>query len=132
MNNELTDRMLTCVQSFISEKRFILVKEIYDEFVEKFTKGVSEISSGDPMELGTQIGPMARKDLADDLQRQVQESIKLGAKLLAGGKQEGCYHQPTVLGDVVPGMPAFSEETFGPLAAMIKAKDETEVFALVE
>ncbi len=128
----LTARMLNCGQSCIAAKRFILVKEIYDEFVEKFTKGVSEISSGDPMELGTQIGPMARKDLADDLQRQVQESIKLGAKLLVGGKQEGCYHQPTVLGDVVPGMPAFSEETFGPLAAMIKAKDETEAFALAE
>ena len=80
----------------------------------------------------TQVGPLARKDLADLLQKQICESINQGAELLLGGRQDNCYHEPTVLGNVKPGMPAFDEETFGPLAAMIKAKDEEEAFALSE
>jgi succinate-semialdehyde dehydrogenase/glutarate-semialdehyde dehydrogenase len=75
---------------------------------------------------------LARKDLADQLQKQVQDSIKSGAELLHGGKQDNCYHEPTILGNVKPGMPAFDEETFGPLAAMIKAKDEMHAFELSE
>jgi succinate-semialdehyde dehydrogenase/glutarate-semialdehyde dehydrogenase len=75
---------------------------------------------------------MARKDLADQLNRQVTESVEQGAKLLLGGKQNGCYHEPTILSDVTPGMAAFEEETFGPLAAMIKAKDIDQAFALSE
>jgi succinate-semialdehyde dehydrogenase/glutarate-semialdehyde dehydrogenase len=84
------------------------------------------------MDDATQVGPLARKDLAAELQSQVKKSMAQGAELLLGGKQDGCYHEPTVLGNVKPGMPAFDEETFGPLAAMIKAKDEAEAFALSE
>lgn len=80
----------------------------------------------------TQVGPMARRDLADQLHAQVQGSIEMGAELLAGGKQTDCFHEPTVLGNVTAEMPAFKEETFGPLAAMIKAKDIDEAFALSE
>jgi succinate-semialdehyde dehydrogenase/glutarate-semialdehyde dehydrogenase len=128
----LTARMLNCGQSCIAAKRFILVEGIYDEFVEKFVAGIRQLKAGDPMEEGTQVGPLARKDLADQLQEQVQKSVKAGAELLIGGHQKEAFHEPTVLGNVRPGMPAFDEETFGPLAAMIKAKDIDEAFALSE
>jgi succinate-semialdehyde dehydrogenase/glutarate-semialdehyde dehydrogenase len=128
----VTARMLNCGQSCIAAKRFILLEGIYDEFVTKFTKAVRDLKSGDPMNEDTKVGPLARKDLTDQLQRQVQESIKQGANLLLGGKQDNCYHEPTILGNVKPGMPAFDEETFGPLAAMIKAKNEEDAFALSE
>lgn len=128
----LTARMLNCGQSCIAAKRFILVEGIYDEFVSKFTEAVSKLKSGDTMDESTQVGPLARTDLADDLQRQVKESIAMGADLLSGGKQNGAYHDPTILGNVNPGMPAFDEETFGPLAAMIKAKDVEDAFRLSE
>ena len=128
----LVARMMNCGQSCIAAKRFILVEGIYDEFVSKFTDAVRQLKSGDPMDEASQVGTLARKDLADQLQRQVRESIKQGAKLLLGGNQRNCYHEPTILGNVKPGMPAFSEETFGPLAAMIRAKDIAEAFELSE
>ncbi len=125
-------RMLNAGQSCIAAKRFILLEGIYDEFVSKFTAALSALKAGDPMENTTQVGPLARKDLADELQRQVQESVAAGAELIYGGTQDGCFHAPTVLGGVRPGMPAFDEETFGPLAAMIKVSDEAEAFRLSE
>jgi succinate-semialdehyde dehydrogenase/glutarate-semialdehyde dehydrogenase len=128
----LTARMLNCGQSCIAAKRFILMEGIYDEFVEKFTQGVIELKSGDPMEEDTKVGPLARVDLAEQLQKQVQGSIEKGATLILGGKQNGAYHEPTVLGNVKPGMPAFDEETFGPLAAMIKVKSIEEAFEVSE
>lgn len=128
----LVARMLNCGQSCIAAKRFILLEGIYDEFVSKFTQAVRDLKSGDPLLEETKVGPMARKDLADQLQAQVKKSIDLGAELLLGGSQDDCYHQPTILGDVKPGMPAFDEETFGPLAAMIKVKSIEEAFELSE
>ncbi|MGB4958798.1 MAG: NAD-dependent succinate-semialdehyde dehydrogenase [Saprospiraceae bacterium] len=128
----LTARMLNCGQSCIAAKRFILVEGIYDQFVLKFSEAVSQLKSGDPMDKATQVGPLARKDLADQLQQQVATSISQGAKLILGGHQDGCYHEPTMLGEVVPGMAAFDQETFGPLAAMIRAKDIDHAFALSE
>jgi len=128
----VTARMLNCGQSCIAGKRFILVESIYDEFVEKFTKAVSALKAGDPIDEKTAVGPLARIDLTNQLNKQVVESVKLGAKVVLGGKQDGCFHEPTILGDVVPGMPAFDEETFGPLAAMIKAKDIDHAFELSE
>lgn len=128
----LLARMRNCGQSCIAAKRFILVEDIYDEFVAKFIKGVQAITQGDPTKDTTQMGSMARKDLAEALQKQVLDSISMGAELLLGGKQKEAFHEPTILGNVRPGMPAFDEETFGPLAAMIKVKDEDEAFALSE
>jgi len=128
----LVARMLNCGQSCIAAKRFILLEGIYDTFVEKFVAGVMAMQAGDPLQDATQIGPLARKDLADQLQAQVQKSVEMGAELLLGGKQNECFHEPTVLGNVTAEMPAFREETFGPLAAMIKAKDIDEAFALSE
>ncbi len=123
-------RMMNTGQSCIAAKRFIIVKEVYQEFVDKFVKVVIELKSGDPMAEDTKIGTMARIDLAEGLQAQVRKSIKKGAKLLLGGKQKDAYHEPTVLGNVKPGMPVFDEETFGPVAAMIKAKNRDEAYAL--
>lgn len=128
----LVARMLNCGQSCIAAKRFILLEEIYDEFVEKFTKAISALPVGDPLDEKTKVGPMARIDLANQLQEQVKKSIEQGAELLLGGNQRDCYHEPTILGNVKPGMPAFDEETFGPLAAIIKVKTIEEAFELSE
>ncbi len=128
----LIARMLNCGQSCIAAKRFILLEEIYDEFVSKFTAAVKNLKSGDPMEEAIHVGPLARKDLADQLQQQVKKSVEMGAELLLGGNQKGAYHEPTILGNVKPGMPVFDEETFGPVAAMIKVKTIDEAFALSE
>lgn len=125
-------RMLNCGQSCIAAKRFILLESIYDEFVEKFTDAVSKLKAGDTKDNTTQVGPLARKDLSDQLNRQVRDSISQGAILLLGGDQDNCFHEPTILGNVRPGMTAFEEETFGPLAAIIKAKDVNEAFSLSE
>lgn len=130
VNTALVARMLNCGQSCIAAKRFILLDEIYDEFVTKFTEGLQTMKSGDPLEKDTQVGPLARVDLADELQKQVKESVQKGAKLIYGGGQKDAYHEPTILGDVTPGMPAFDEETFGPLAAMIRVRSVDEAFDL--
>ena len=125
-------RMLNCGQSCIAAKRFILLESIHDEFVEKFTIAVRELKAGDTTRNETQVGPLARKDLADQLNKQVRDSLSQGATLLVGGKQDNCFHEPTILGNVKPGMSAFDEETFGPLAAIIKAKNIEEAFSLSE
>lgn len=125
-------RMLNCGQSCIAAKRFILLEGIYNEFVSKFKNAVSELREGDIMDDTTQVGTLARKDLADQLQSQVKRSVEDGAELILGGKQDNCFHQPTILGNVKPGMAAFDEETFGPLAAIIKAKSIEEAFELSE
>ncbi|MFA9390132.1 MAG: NAD-dependent succinate-semialdehyde dehydrogenase [Prolixibacteraceae bacterium] len=125
-------RMLNCGQSCIAAKRFILVESIYDEFVSKFIEAIKLLKSENPLLESTDIGPLARPDLADQLHRQVNESVTQGAKLLYGGQQNGCHHEPTVLGDVLPGMPVFDQETFGPLAAMIKAENIDHAFELAE
>lgn len=128
----VTARMLNSGQSCIAAKRFILVEVIYDEFISKFIEQVSQLKSGDPLDENTQVGPLARKDLADQLNEQIKKSVSKGAKLLYGGHQNNCYHEPTVLSEVTPGMPAFDEETFGPLAAMVKAKNTADAFRLSE
>ncbi|SDE33223.1 succinate-semialdehyde dehydrogenase / glutarate-semialdehyde dehydrogenase [Pricia antarctica] len=128
----ITARMLNCGQSCIAAKRFILVEGIYEEFVTKFTEAVKLLKSGDPSNEDINIGPLARPDLADQLNKQVNDSLNKGAKLVLGGHRNDCYHEPTILGDVVPGMAAFDQETFGPLAAMIKAKDINHAFELSE
>jgi succinate-semialdehyde dehydrogenase/glutarate-semialdehyde dehydrogenase len=125
-------RMLNSGQSCIAAKRFIIQESVYEEFVTKFTEAARQLKVGDPILDDTEVGPLARKDLADELQRQVKDSIKQGAELLLGGNQNKCFHEPTVLGEVTRDMPAFKEETFGPLAAMIKVKTVEEAFELSE
>lgn len=113
-------------QVCLAAKRFILEKSIADEFIQKFVAWTKNIKIGDPQDLATSMGPMARADLRDELHTQVEQTIAAGAvKLLGGVKVEGPgnFYQPTVLTGVRPGMKAFDEETFGPVAAMTIATD---------
>jgi succinate-semialdehyde dehydrogenase/glutarate-semialdehyde dehydrogenase len=126
----VTARMMNSGQSCIAAKRFILVGDAYDKFLPAFIEGVNAIRKGDPADEATEIGPLARKDLADQVHEQLVKSVEKGAKIETGGNQDNAFHEPTVLTGVKPGMPAFDEETFGPLAAIVKAKDEDEAFEL--
>jgi succinate-semialdehyde dehydrogenase/glutarate-semialdehyde dehydrogenase len=120
-------RLVNSGQSCIAAKRFIVTEKNRAKFEQAFVKKMQAAKMGDPMADGTQIGPMARRDLRDDLHKQVEESIRKGARLLCGGeipKGEGAFYPPTVLGNVHKGMPAYDEELFGPVAAIIVASDE--------
>jgi succinate-semialdehyde dehydrogenase / glutarate-semialdehyde dehydrogenase len=123
-------RMINNGQSCIAAKRFIVEAEILDRFSSAFVSAVSALTIGDPLNPGNDLGPLARPDLVDELERQVLESVRCGARVLTGGKrledQRGFYFQPTVLGDVRPGMPAYDEEMFGPVAALIVASDAAD------
>jgi succinate-semialdehyde dehydrogenase/glutarate-semialdehyde dehydrogenase len=129
----VTSRLLNAGQSCIAAKRFIIHENIYDEFEKLFIEKMKSKKMGDPIDENNHIGPQARKDLRDELHEQVLESIAKGAKVLLGGKipeEKGAYYPPTVLSNVKPGMPAYEEELFGPVAALIKAKDETDAFQI--
>ncbi|WP_019447244.1 aldehyde dehydrogenase family protein [Cupriavidus sp. BIS7] len=120
-------------QSCVCAKRFIVSEGIAKEFTERFVNGARALVVGDPGVAGTQIGPLARGDLRDALDRQVRRSLEAGAVLLAGGqplKGPGNFYEPTVLGNTGPGMAAFDEETFGPLAAIAIAKDDADAIRL--
>ena len=113
-------------QVCLAAKRFILVGKIADEFEEQFVKAAQAIRVGDPMNPANQMGPMARADLRDSLHKQVEGSIAAGARVLCGGKPKdgkGAFYMPTVLSGVTQGMPAFDEETFGPVAAITRVPD---------
>jgi len=123
-----TSRLLNAGQSCIGAKRFIVVEEVYDEFLKKFRAHMASATMGDPMKDVT-LGPMARYDLRDEVHQQVTDSISKGAELLLGGNipdGEGAYYPPTILTKVSSGMPAYEDEIFGPVAAVIQVKDETE------
>ncbi len=120
-------------QSCIAAKRFIVVDSVYDKFLASFTEHVRNLKMGDPLQEDTQVGPVAREDLRDELHDQVVRSVAAGAKVVLGGEvpnQPGAFYPPTILVDVKPGTPAFDEETFGPVAAVIRAKDEADAIAL--
>ncbi|MBD3169362.1 MAG: aldehyde dehydrogenase family protein [candidate division Zixibacteria bacterium] len=122
-------RMINQGQSCIAAKRFIVVEPLVKEFEQNQFEIMSKLKVGDPMLEETQVGPMARLDLLEELDEQVQKSIKMGARLLCGGKKvdgPGAFYMPTVLADVKTGMPACKEETFGPVSAIIPVKDEEE------
>jgi len=122
----ITSRFSNAGQVCLAAKRFILVEEIADEFEKLFVKAAKAIRLGDPTDRATQMGPMARADLRDSLHKQVEGSIAKGARVLCGGKQpegKGAFYTPTVLSGVTQGMPAFDEETFGPVAAIIRVPD---------
>lgn len=121
-------RFMNTGQSCIAAKRFIVVEKVYDKFVEGFVKNVKALKSGDPMSDSSEIGVLAREDLADILAEQVNKSVEMGAKVTIGQKQKGAYYEPTVLTDINADMPVFKEETFGPVAPIIKVKDANEAF----
>jgi succinate-semialdehyde dehydrogenase / glutarate-semialdehyde dehydrogenase len=116
-------------QSCIAAKRFIVVESIASDFERRFATGVEALVVGDPMDPKTQIGPLARRDLLETLERQVDASARAGARVLAGGERlsgKGYFFKPTVLAQVTPDMPAFREETFGPAAAVVRVRDADE------
>ncbi len=126
-------RMINGGQSCIAAKRLIVVESIQEAFKETLIKTMAGYTMGDPEDPETTLGPMARIDLRNTLHDQVLKSIEQGATLLLGGalpQEEGYFYPPTVLSEVRPGMPAYEEELFGPVAAIISAKDEKEAIAI--
>jgi succinate-semialdehyde dehydrogenase/glutarate-semialdehyde dehydrogenase len=122
-------RMLNTGQSCIAAKRFIVEAEVYYPFIEKVKDIISRLKIGDPLNPESQFGPMARMDLLEDIDRQVKESVKMGARLELGGKRiagNGFYYQPTLLSGVSQNMPVFTEETFGPAMAVMLVNSAEE------
>jgi succinate-semialdehyde dehydrogenase/glutarate-semialdehyde dehydrogenase len=125
----VASRLLNSGQSCIAAKRFVVVEDVHKQFEEMFVDKMQSIKMGDPLDEVVEIGPQARMDLREDLHQQVVQSIEKGARCLLGGEVpegKGAFYPPTVLGSVVKGMPAYAEETFGPVAAVITVKDETQ------
>ena len=122
-------RLMNSGQSCIAAKRFIVPSEIHDRFVRLVVEKMKARRVGDPFDERTEVGPLARVDLRDELHRQVEASGRAGARVALGGtvpKGPGAYYPPTVLTDVHKGMPAYAEELFGPVAAVIRVGDEEE------
>lgn len=129
----ITSRLINGGQSCIAAKRFIVVEEIYDEFLSKFKEIMKTKKMGNPLDEKIDVGPQARIDLRDELHQQVLDSVKKGAKLVLGGiipDIKGAFYPPSILVDVVKGMPAYDDELFGPVAAIIKVKDEEEAISV--
>jgi len=122
----VTARFQNNGQSCIAAKRFIVVESVAAAFERKFVEAASKLHVGDPLDHQTQVGPVARGDLRDILDKQVQDSVKMGARVLLGGQplaRKGYFYAPTIVTDVTPEMPMFYDETFGPAAAIIRARD---------
>ena len=120
-------------ETCVAAKRFIVVDAIYDRFREAFVEAMQAVEYGDPMGDEARIGPMARKDLRDDLHEQVERSVAGGASIACGGQVPdgpGYFYPATVLEDVRPGQPAYDDELFGPVAALIHAKDEDDAMRI--
>ncbi len=128
-----TSRLLNGGQSCIAAKRFIVVEKVYEQFEKLFVEQMQSKKMGDPFDKINDIGPQASKKLRDELHQQVNISIEKGAEVLLGGKvpdNDGAFYPPTVLTNVKPGMPAYDEELFGPVAVLIKAKDEEDAIRI--
>jgi succinate-semialdehyde dehydrogenase/glutarate-semialdehyde dehydrogenase len=126
-------RLLNAGQSCIGAKRFIAVASVYDAFLTRFGEAMLQATVGDPLNPTNRLGSMARLDLREELQDQVNATLKAGGKCILGGKIPeglGAFYPPTILTDIPKDSPAFSEELFGPVAAVFKAKDEKEAIAL--
>ena len=126
-------RIYNNAETCISAKRFVVVDAIYDAFRDAFVKAMRDIKLGDPTSEATDLGPMARADLRDDLHEQVTQSTDKGAKILCGGEMpegKGCYYPSTVLENVTPGQPAYDDELFGPVASLIRAKDADDAMRI--
>ena len=125
----VTARLINSGQSCINGKRFIVVESIRERFEEAFVEEMKRRKVGDPLDEETEVGPLARDDLRDEVHEQVEASLAGGARLLLGGvipEKPGAWYPPTVLTDVPPGTPAYDDEIFGPVAAIIPVRDEQE------
>jgi succinate-semialdehyde dehydrogenase/glutarate-semialdehyde dehydrogenase len=129
----VNSRLLNSGQSCINAKRFVVVEPVLAQFTEKYVAIMQSKKMGDPLADDTDVGPQARHELRADLHQQVKDSVARGAKVLLGGELpdgEGAYYPPTVLTDVTPGMPAYDEELFGPVASIISARDEHDAIRI--
>jgi succinate-semialdehyde dehydrogenase/glutarate-semialdehyde dehydrogenase len=116
-------------QSCIAAKRFLVEEPVADEFERRFADAIRALRVGDPLDPATQVGPLAREDLRDTLERQVAESVRMGARVVAGGTRragKGWFYEPTLLTGVTEDMPVLKEETFGPVAALLRVRDSDE------
>jgi succinate-semialdehyde dehydrogenase/glutarate-semialdehyde dehydrogenase len=126
-------RLFNNGQTCVGAKRFIVTEKNYDEFVQGYTKAFSAIAMGDPNNTDTQLGPLVSRRQRDQVHAQVEESVAKGAKLAVGGTvadQTGWFYPATALVDVAPGQPAYDDEIFGPVAAIIKAKDDEDAMRI--
>ncbi|RKS13726.1 NAD-dependent succinate-semialdehyde dehydrogenase [Flavobacterium sp. 120] len=123
-------RMLNAGQACICAKRFIVTEKVADEFTALFTQKIKSLQQGNPLQQGINMGPLARLDLAEKLANQLEKSLQQGAKLIVGGEREDCNFQPTLIDFVDSNNIAFQEETFGPLATVIRAKDENDAITI--
>jgi succinate-semialdehyde dehydrogenase / glutarate-semialdehyde dehydrogenase len=129
----VTARTINNGQSCIAAKRFIVAGAVYEEFTRRFVARMQSLVVGDPMDAATNVGPLATAQIRDDLDDQVARSVAAGAKLLLGGRRRdgaGFFYEPTVLADVPFTAPAFREETFGPLAAVVRARDADDAISI--
>ena len=129
----VNSRLINAGQSCIAAKRFIIVESIYDEFEKLYLELMSKKKMGDPLDVTNDLGPQANVQLRDELHQQVLKSIEQGAELILGGKipdSDGAFYPPTILKNVKPGMAAFDDELFGPVAALVKVKNESEAVEL--
>ena len=129
VNTCATSRLINSGQSCVNAKRFIVVEPLVAQFTEKLVAAMKSRRMGDPLAEGVDVGPQARPDLRDELHKQVTDSVAKGARLLLGGEippGKGSFYPPTVLADVAPGMPAYNEELFGPVASIFSARDEAD------
>lgn len=123
-------RMQNAGQSCIAAKRFLIQETVFEPFIEKYKTALSKLVCGDPMNTATQIGPLARIDLAEELEKQVKQSVAMGATVVCGGIRKDTFYEPTILTGVTPEMPVFREETFGPVAALLSFNTLSEAIAL--
>lgn len=133
VRNAIISRYLNSGQSCIAAKRFIVVDAIAEDFLARFKAGVEALKPGDPIDPDTTMGPMAREDLRDELHVQVTDSIAAGAKAVTGCEPiegPGAFYKPSILDRVVPGVRAYSEELFGPVAIVIRARDEADALRI--
>ncbi len=120
-------------ETCVAAKRFVVVDKVYDAFKDAFIKEMKAIKMGDPTKEDSDIGPMAREDLRDKLHEQVEKSVKKGAKVLLGGEipeGKGYYYPATILDNLEPGQPAYDDELFGPVASLIRAKDNEDAMRI--
>ncbi|MBN7785082.1 NAD-dependent succinate-semialdehyde dehydrogenase [Ponticoccus gilvus] len=129
----VTGRLYNNGQTCVNAKRFIVADKVYDAFVKGYVEAMKDVTLGDPADADTDLGPMARKDLRDTLHDQVRKSVDKGATLETGGsipEVTGYYYPATVLTDVHPGQPAYDEELFGPVASVIRARDDADAMRI--
>jgi len=130
LNLAIPARMQNGGQSCIAAKRFILESWIAEDFIPLLVARVEKLVMGDPMEEGTQVGPLVSVKQAREVEEQVSRSVEMGAKLLLGGERNGAFYQPTILSEVSPGMPVFDEEVFGPVFAVMEANSPEQALEL--